>query len=126
MITDTDITKLKKTFATKDDLKMFATKEDLSDMRKDFKKVFATKEDLASVRDELKEDIADIHVELGELHDKFDNLAGRFDSFEVKLDKIVGGLEDQRLENAAGAIHLARHDRQIGALAIATSVTLSD
>lgn len=126
MITDTDITKLKKTFATKEDLKKFATKKDLSDMRKDFKKVFATKEDLAGVRDELKEDIADIHVELGELHDKFDNLAGKFDSFEVKLDKIVGGLEDERLENAAGAVHLARHDRQIEALALATNVAIPD
>lgn len=117
MITDTDITKLKETFATK---------KDLSDMRKDFKKVFATKEDLAGVRDELKEDIADIHVELGELHDKFDNLAEKFDSFEVKLDKVVGGLEDERLENAAGAVHLARHDRQIGALALATNIALPD
>lgn len=107
MITDTDITKLKKTFATK---------EDIVDVR----------DELKNVRDELKEDIADVYVELGELHDKFDTLAGKFDSFEVKLDKIVGGLEDERLENAAGAVHLARHDRQIATLALATNVALPD
>lgn len=118
MITDTDITKLKKTFATK---------EDLVDVRDELKNVRdELKGEISGVRDELKEDIADVHVELGELHDKFDTLAGKFDSFEVKLDKIVRGLEDERLENAAGAVHLARHDRQIGALALVANIALPD
>lgn len=93
MITDADITKLKKSFVTKE---------------------------------EFHEELADVHVELGELHDKFDNLNEKFDVFGVKLDKIIGGLENERLENAAGAVHLVRHDRQIEALALAANITLPD
>lgn len=89
MITDADVTKLKKAFATKDEI---------SDVR---------------------EDIADLKVEVGELKD-------RFDTFEVKLDRIVAGLDEERMENAAGAAHLARHDRHIAALAAKSHCTLPD
>lgn len=110
MITDADITKLKKTFVTKDDFK--------KELKKELKK-YATKDD-------LKEAIADVRADIGELDDKFDRLSDKFDSFEVKLDKIVGGLEHERLENAAGAVHLARHDLQIETLAFAIGVALPD
>ncbi|KKT38779.1 MAG: hypothetical protein UW22_C0006G0045 [Candidatus Gottesmanbacteria bacterium GW2011_GWB1_44_11c] len=50
MITDADVTKLKKTFATKDDLKRFATKDDLKRFAtKDDLKRFATKDDLKAL-----------------------------------------------------------------------------
>src|SRR3989344_3244247 len=103
MITNTDITKLKEVFATKKDLERFATKKDLER--------FATKEELA-----------DVKVELGEVHDKVDVLTEKFSTFEVKLDRIVEGLEEERLENAAGATILNRHSRQIEALARGTKV----
>jgi hypothetical protein len=45
MITDADINKMKKVFATKDDLKKFVTKDE--------SKKFATKEDLLNVSTEL-------------------------------------------------------------------------
>ena len=100
MITDTDIIKLKGTFATK--------------------------KDLIDVRTELKEDIADVHVEIGELHDKIDTVASAVGRIENALDSIAGAIQDLRTENSAGAVHLARHDRQIEALALATSVALPD
>jgi hypothetical protein len=40
MITNKDVEKLKKTFATKEDLKHFATKEELSDSTEDIKRHF--------------------------------------------------------------------------------------
>ena len=62
-------------------------------------KVFATKEDFAT-------------------------LEGKFDHMQVTLDAIAGGLQDQRMENAAGAAILYRHDRQIQALAKGTNITI--
>jgi|CXWL01.1.fsa_nt_gi hypothetical protein len=93
MITDTDITKLKRVFATKDEL---------SELR------------------------ADMQVGFGELHEKIDTVASAVGRIENTLDGIAGAIQDQRTENSAGAIHLARHDRHIEALALATSVTLPD
>lgn len=87
MITDADITKLKGTFATK--------------------------EDLASVR-----------LEVGEVNDKIDTLASAVERIENTLDGIAGAIHDQQIENGSGAVHLARHDRHIAALAIATNVAL--
>ena len=97
MITDADITKIKK-----------ALKED-----------FATK-------DELKEAIADLRVEIGEVHEKIDTVATAVGRIENALDGITGAIQDQRVENAAGTVHLMRHDRQIEALALATNATLPD
>ncbi|PIP14808.1 hypothetical protein COW98_05065 [Candidatus Roizmanbacteria bacterium CG22_combo_CG10-13_8_21_14_all_35_9] len=58
MITDSDIKKLKKIFATKDDLKKFAAKEDL--------KRFATKEDLEryATKENLKEELQQLEKRL--------------------------------------------------------------
>lgn len=98
MITDTDITKLKG--------------------------VFATKDELAELR-------ADMRVGFGEVDDKFDGVSEKIDTLaagigriENTLDGIAGAIQDLRTENGAGAFHLARHDRQIEALALATNITL--
>lgn len=104
MITDADITKLKKTFITKADLKSSL-------------KNYATKDD-------LKEAVADLRTEIGEVHDKVDTVASAVGRIEVALDGIAGAIQDLRTENGAGAVHLARHDRQIEALALATNITL--
>lgn len=93
MITDSDITKLKETFAT---------------------------------GQELKEEIAGVRLEVGEVNDKIDTLASAIGRIENTLDGIAGAIHDQQIENGAGAVHLARHDRHIAALAIATNVALPD
>jgi septal ring factor EnvC (AmiA/AmiB activator) len=87
MISDTDITKLKKVFAT-------------------------------------KEELADVKLELGEVRDELGEMHTTVNEINIKLDKIAGGIEDLRLENRAGAAHLARHDRQIEALSKGTGVTI--
>jgi archaellum component FlaC len=109
MITDADITKLKKTFATKEDLKRFATKE------------------------ELKKESSSLRAEMSEMRDTIDTVAATiarlesgFEHMQNTLDGIAGAIQDQRVENGAGAVHLARHDRQIEALALATHVPLPD
>lgn len=111
MITDTDITKLKKVFITKEDAKKFATKSDL--------KKYSTKDD-------LKEAVADLRAEIGEVRDITETTAAAVARIENTLDGIAGAIRDQWVENGAGAAHLERHDRQISALAFATNVTLPD
>jgi hypothetical protein len=98
MITDADITKLSNTFATKKELK--------------------------NVHTELNDKFAAVHVELDEMNDKIDTLAVAVGQIQNTLDGIAGAIQDQRVENGAGAAHLARHDRQIEALALATKVAL--
>lgn len=96
MITDQDITTLKKTFATQESL-----------------------DRLTDTVDGIQEQVGDIKVELGEIRETLDSL-------DVKFDGMIGLLEASMQEHGAGAAHLARHDRQIGALAAATSTNLPD
>ncbi|MBU6214926.1 hypothetical protein KGM48_03775 [Patescibacteria group bacterium] len=102
MITNEDVAKLKGVFATKDDLKHFATKDDLS------------------------EAIADVRVEIGEVRDTVDTIAVAVGRIENAIDKLSGNIQDLRIENAAGAAHLERHDRQIEALARETGITIPE
>ncbi len=119
MITNADIEKLKDTFATKDDLRNELKKYPTKDyIKREFKK-YATKVD-------LKEAIADVKVELGEVHEEIGAMAMVIGRMENKLDGIVGGMHDLWTENGAGSAHLVRHDRQIATLARATGVALPD
>jgi hypothetical protein len=66
-----------------------------------------------------------------EMNEKFEVVDGKMDSMaaaigriENSLDGIAGAIQDLRTENGAGAVHLARHDRQIETLAFATNVVL--
>lgn len=93
MITDTDIIKLKETFATK------------ADMLQGFREV---------------------GERFAQTDEKIDTIAAAVGRIENALDGISGAIQDLRTENGAGAAHLARHDRQIEALALATNVTLPD
>ena len=79
MITDSDITKLKKAFATKDAL-------------------------------------ADLSLEVGELHDKFDKM-------DNTLHFIVGELADMREDNAAWLSLFNRHSHQIEYVATYVGIT---
>ncbi len=112
MISDQDLMKLKETFATKDDLTAYATQDSLNV--------------LAEKVDGIQEELGDLKVEVGELHDKFDTLSNKFDSMESKIDGMVGLLEASLQEHGAGAVHLARHDRQISSLATHVGAALAD
>lgn len=98
MISDQDIEKLKGVFATKDDLKGFATKEDLADLK----------------------------LEVGELHDQVSGIEEKLDSVESKIDGLTGLIHASLEEHAAGAVAIARHTRQIRALAHHTNAVLPD
>ena len=114
MLTKEDKKYLHKTFVTKDDLK--------KTLKNELKK-YATKV-------ELFEAVSDLRVEMIErfekADDRMDTMAAGIVRIENSLDKISGAVQDLRTENGAGAAHLARHDRQIVALARATNVALSD
>ncbi|OGG64661.1 hypothetical protein A3J11_02850 [Candidatus Kaiserbacteria bacterium RIFCSPLOWO2_02_FULL_55_12] len=98
MVTDTDITKLKGVFATKDEL--FALR---ADMNQGFREVGERFE---------------------QTDGKIDTIAATVGRIENVLDGISGAIQDLRTENGAGTAHLVRHDRQIEALAVATKITL--
>jgi len=98
MITDTDITKLKEVFATKDEL---------SGLRKDMLHGFR-----------------EVSERFEQTDEKIDTIALAVGRIENALDGISGAIQDLRTENGAGTAHLMRHDRQIEALALATNVVL--
>lgn len=118
MITDADVTKLKKEFK-----KDFVTKDDLKKTLKNELKRHATKTDLF-------EAVSDLRVEMIErfekADDRMDTMAAGIARIENSIDKLAGAIHDQQVENGAGSVHLSRHDRQIAALARATHVTLPD
>ncbi|MBI4065776.1 hypothetical protein HY412_01100 [Candidatus Kaiserbacteria bacterium] len=98
MITDTDITKLKK--------------------------VFATKDELFALRTDMNQGFHEVGERFEQTDEKIDTIAVGVGRIENALDGIFGAIQDLRTENSMGAIHLARHDRQIDALALATHTTL--
>jgi predicted nuclease with TOPRIM domain len=117
MITDADVVKLKKTFATK---------EDFGHLRREFGTV---KKDLGKLNGEtvtIKDGLGDLRLEVGELKDEVGEIHGTINRIEVTLDKMAGAIQDLRTENGAGAAHLARHDRQIAALAALGGTKLPD
>ena len=66
-----------------------------------------------------KEALADLTLEVGELHDKIDSIG-------VKIDGLTGLISASLEEHAAGAVAIARHTRQIKSLAVHTGATLPD
>jgi hypothetical protein len=89
MITDQDITKLKTVFATK----------------KEFQG--------------LKEEVADLRLEVGEVKDSVEGI-------HIKLDRFLGRIDTLDLENAAGSVAQYRHERHIQALADHVGFTLPE
>lgn len=80
MITDQDVQKLKKTFATKDDLKGFATKDDLKELKGDIQnmsdKIIEAMQDMLSTKADSDD--------LNEQHRQLDNHETRILALEVK------------------------------------------
>jgi len=64
MITDADVTKLKKTFATKDDLKAMEARQDKKFATKDDLKMYATKNDMIDFKDEILHEIKSMREEV--------------------------------------------------------------
>ena len=87
-----------------------------------------TNTDITKLKEVLatKEELADVKVELGEVHEKIDTVAAAVGRMENTLDTIAGAVHDLRTENGAGAAHLARHDRQIEALARGTGIHITN
>jgi hypothetical protein len=48
----------------------------------------------------------------------------KLNDIDAKFDRVIGALDDARVENRAEAIILNRHDRQIHALAAGTGVQI--
>ncbi len=93
MISDQDITKLKTVFAT-------------------------------------KEDLADLRLEVGDMKDymeeRFTHLDVKLDHLLVTVDDFVGSVRSVQEDNAAGSVAQYRHDRQILALADHVGFTLPE
>jgi predicted nucleic acid-binding Zn-ribbon protein len=98
MITDQDITKLKKTFATK------------VEFNKLEKKV-----------DGLVYEVGDLKVEVAEINERIESLGDKIESFvvrmETKMDSFLGNMDRLDIEDKAATSILDRHASQIGALA---------
>lgn len=106
MITDQDVTKLRKTFLTHTEFKKYA-KTFLT--HAEFKKAaaaFATKMDLAVLRYE----VGDLRLEVAEIKDTVD-------SIHNKLDKFLGNYERLDSESKVCTVVQRRHTKQIEALA---------
>jgi hypothetical protein len=89
------------------------TDADTKKLETAFRKVFAT-----------KEEFTDLRLEFGELNGKFDVIATKIVDMDVKFDRVIDGLALAQTENAAEAAILNRHDRQIQALAAGTGVQI--
>lgn len=110
MITDQDVEKLKETFVTKKEHASLVEKVDRIDT-------------------ELKDLTVEVRVigkRMDVLEDKFDVMDGKLDLVLTSLDVLTGNYQDSLDEHRAGAQVLARHERQIGALARATGTSLPD
>ena len=79
------------------------------------KTVFAIKEEFRG----LKEEVADLRLEVGEVNDKLDHLLTNVDNF-------TGIVYALREDNAAGSVAQYRHDRHIQALAGHVGFTLPE
>ncbi len=108
MITDNDIKKLAKIFATKNDLKRYPTKTDLKnelskyatkeDLKNELRK-YTTKEDLkqttVEIIDILMEAINNIDSKLNTIIHKYDDIHDITENHELRITKI----EDRLYEN---------------------------
>lgn len=101
MISDDDIKRLAKEFATKSDLGNFATKDDL--------KRFATKDDL----EDLQRVVTNLAVEVmgikGEIVDIKENMVTKEDHREIRtlMDRVLKELVEMRQEQV---VHSQRHE----------------
>ena len=108
MITDKDVKKLKQTFTTKDDLKGFATKDDM-----------------ASLKSELKDDIFNLEQKLIDTTEKlrYEQKSGT-DKILTVLDRYMKNTEAYKQETTMLNHKVNRHEKWIGKLAKKVNVKL--
>ncbi len=111
MITDTDITKLKKTFATK----------------KDFKKLEGKFDNLEGRFDTIADYVVKHDGQLKKINEKLDRIGdidGKFDKIMMALD--VKTKKDEEFKSEQASIHhkLERHDTWFNTLSQGTGVLL--
>ncbi|MFA6519830.1 MAG: hypothetical protein WCT41_03360 [Candidatus Paceibacterota bacterium] len=99
----------------------FATKADFRAVKNDLK-LLATKKELTAVR----VDVAILNKKLIEINTIHSRTETKIDEVLTKLDKFVGNIADLEQENKMGARTLHRHDIQIHELATATGTTISE
>ena len=88
MLEDKDIQKLKKVFATKEDLEKFVTKGDLDKVSNELlKEIFATKEDLETFREEVRKSFSDLHTAIDGYAKKVDTYAQEMIMLAHKVDR---------------------------------------
>ncbi len=88
MLEDKDIQKLKEVLVTKEDLKNFATKEDLDKTNNQLlQEIFTTKEDLKSFREEVRKDFSDLQTAIDAYDNKVDTYAQEMVMLAHKVDR---------------------------------------
>ncbi|MBP9817856.1 hypothetical protein KBC75_03860 [Candidatus Shapirobacteria bacterium] len=119
MITDDDVKKLKKVFATKDDLKGFSTMKDLNKFatKKDMNK-FATKKDLNKFA--TKKDL-ELYATKSELHDElrtfkneiFDKMDEKYSLLFNLIDPVLKELSDNDEARNIFSHRIEDHEKRI-------------
>ena len=119
MITDTDIKKLKGVFATKTDLKRFATKIEFSELKADVKKLDARVEKLDARVEKLDartirivEKVSDMDTRMDSFATKEDlenGLRATTDVLLTAMDKVARGMDVLKSEYTAVGLQLDRH-----------------
>src|SRR3990167_9918459 len=125
MITDTDIKKLKGVFATKADVKKFATKIEFSELKADVKKLDARVEKLDARVEKLDartirivEKVSDMDTRMDSFATKEDlenGLRATTDVLLTAMDKVARGMDVLKSEYTAVGLQLDRHvnDRSV-------------
>src|SRR3989344_3091042 len=118
MITDTDIKKLKGVFATKADVKKFATKIEFSELKADVKKLDARVEKLDARTIRIVEKVSDMDTRMDSFATKEDlenGLRATTDVLLTAMDKVARGMDVLKSEYTAVGLQLDRHvnDRSV-------------
>ncbi|MDB5265773.1 MAG: hypothetical protein JWM39_486 [Parcubacteria group bacterium] len=116
MITDQDVTKLKKTFLThaefKKYVKILASKKDLQ--------AFATKKELHI----LEEKVDGLVYEVGDLKVEFGEMKETLDLVNNKINRFLGNIDNLQTESNVCTVVQRRHTEQIEGPARHTSFIL--
>ncbi|OGZ43329.1 MAG: hypothetical protein A2719_05415 [Candidatus Ryanbacteria bacterium RIFCSPHIGHO2_01_FULL_45_22] len=100
MITDQDIEKLQSVFATKTDLSVFATKDD------------------------IKAELVPLHQKIDDLQQEVDGLRESIQMLSVSIDKLVKSVEDLKQEYSLVVHQLDKHEKWIRQIAEKAGVLL--
>lgn len=109
---------LEEKFATKDDLKGFATRADFQELKTGIEGVTAHVAVLAA-------DMSFVKTEVTRMVERAEHIEILVDKMVTAADKLSGRFQSLEQENKMGAITLQRHGVNIEELATATSTKIS-